>query len=82
MSGNKEINELAEIVKKMSVDLESFKKDFKEEFKKINSRLDTIEENLGKIDGEVLTSFQRINSDLEKRDSQKLKRIINRGGFK
>jgi prefoldin subunit 5 len=61
-----EIDELAEIIKKMSVDLESFKKDFKEELKKVTSRLDVIDENLGKIDGEILESLLKINANLER----------------
>jgi prefoldin subunit 5 len=65
MGDNKEIDELAEIIKKMSVDLESFKKDFKEELKKVTSRLDEIDENLGKIDGEILASLLKINANLE-----------------
>jgi CHAD domain-containing protein len=66
MSENNEIDELAEIIKKMRVDLESFKKDFKEELKKVTSRLDEIDENLGKIDREVLESFLKINANLER----------------
>jgi soluble cytochrome b562 len=64
-----EINELTEIIKgfeKMAGDLEGFKKDFKEGFDKVNSRLDAIDEKLGKSNGQVLEQLKRINANLER----------------
>ncbi|MCK2006101.1 hypothetical protein MZM54_32810 [[Brevibacterium] frigoritolerans] len=61
MGDNNEINEIGEIIKKMSGDLAGFK----EELKKVNSRLEAIEKNLVKSDGEVLEILMQINRNLE-----------------
>ncbi|SIR38245.1 hypothetical protein SAMN05878482_103488 [Peribacillus simplex] len=69
MSKNNESDELAEIIKgleKMAGDLEGFKKDFKEGFDKVNSRLDAIDEKLGKSNGQILEQLKRINANLER----------------